>query len=60
MGVISSFIFFFVDCWKLFGCVIFLMVWKGFGYYMIVYFVVLGNVDYDFYEVVVFDGVGIF
>lgn len=60
LGLIDQLMVFFVDCWLLLGCVILFIVWKGFGYYMVVYLVVFGNVGKELYEVVMFDGVGFF
>ena len=60
MGATSSPIPFLVDRWKLLGCAILLTVWKGLGYYMIVYLAALGNVDHDLHEAAALDGAGTF
>ena len=60
MGVANSSIPFLVDRWKLLGCAILLTVWKGLGYYMIVYLAALGNVDHDLHEAAALDGASSF
>lgn len=47
------------DRWLLIGCAIGLTVWKGLGYYMVVYLAALGNVGREQHEAAAMDGAGI-
>lgn len=58
MGVVDQPIAFLVDRWWLLGCAILLTVWKGMGYYMVVYLAALGNVGKDLHEAAMLDGAG--
>lgn len=60
MGLTDAAIPFLVDKWKLLACSIGLTVWKGMGYYMIVYLAALGNVDSSLHEAASIDGAGTF
>lgn len=60
MGVVDQPIAFLVDRWWLLGCAILLTVWKGMGYYMVVYLAALGNVGKDLHEAAMLDGAGSF
>jgi len=46
------------DRWLLIGCAIALTVWKGLGYYMVVYLAALANVDRSLHEAAAIDGAG--
>ncbi|MDO4665517.1 MAG: sugar ABC transporter permease [Actinomycetaceae bacterium] len=46
------------DRWLLIGCSIGLTVWKGLGYYMVVYLAALGNVGKELHEAAALDGAG--
>jgi len=58
MGVVDKPIAFLVDRWWLLGCAILLTVWKGLGYYMVVYLAALGNVGKELHEAAMLDGAG--
>ncbi len=60
MGLTDAAVPFLVDKWKLLACSIGLTVWKGLGYYMIVYLAALGNVDASLHEAASIDGAGTF
>lgn len=60
MGVVDQPIAFLVDRWWLLGCAILLTVWKGMGYYMVVYLAALGNVGKDLHEAAMLDGASSF
>jgi putative chitobiose transport system permease protein len=60
MGLVDKPIPFLVDRWWLLGCAILLTVWKGLGYYMVVYLAALGNVGKDLHEAAMLDGAGAF
>ena len=47
------------DRWLLIGCSIGLTVWKGLGYYMVVYLAALGNVGRELHEAAAMDGAGV-
>jgi multiple sugar transport system permease protein len=47
-----------VDRWWMLGVSILLTVWKGLGYYMVVYLAALGNVGKDLHEAAMLDGAG--
>lgn len=49
---------FLVDRWLLLGTAILLTVWKGVGYYMVVYLAALGNVGKEQHEAAMLDGAG--
>ncbi|WP_239519563.1 carbohydrate ABC transporter permease [Arcanobacterium phocisimile] len=57
-GLIDRPIEFLSDRWLLIGCAIGLTVWKGLGYYMVVYLAALGNVGRDLHEAASLDGAG--
>ncbi|SDU78022.1 carbohydrate ABC transporter permease [Arcanobacterium phocae] len=57
-GLIDRPIEFLSDRWLLIGCAIGLTVWKGLGYYMVVYLAALGNVGRDLHEAAALDGAG--
>lgn len=46
------------DRWLLIGCSIGLTVWKGLGYYMVVYLAALGSVGRELHEAAAMDGAG--
>jgi multiple sugar transport system permease protein len=56
MGVVDKPVAFLVDRWWLLACAILLTVWKGVGYYMVVYLAALGNVGKDLHEAAMLDG----
>lgn len=58
MGIINSPLAFLVDPWKLLFCSIALTVWKGLGYYMVVYLAALANMGKDLHEAAALDGAG--
>ena len=60
MGVTDKPIAFLVDRWWMLGVSILLTVWKGLGYYMVVYLAALGNVGKDLHEAAMLDGAGSF
>ncbi len=47
---------FLVDRWLLIMCAALLTIWKGLGYYMVVYLAALGNLDKGLYEAAALDG----
>lgn len=57
-GLIDQPMNFLVDRWKLIGCAILLTVWKGMGYYMVVYLAALANMGRDVAEAATLDGAG--
>ncbi|QJC21194.1 carbohydrate ABC transporter permease [Arcanobacterium buesumense] len=57
-GLIDRPVEFLSDRWLLIGCAIGLTVWKGLGYYMVVYLAALGNVGRDLHEAAALDGAG--
>ncbi|AEW98911.1 carbohydrate ABC transporter permease [Streptantibioticus cattleyicolor] len=57
-GLVHHAIPFLTGRWLLLGSAIALTVWKGLGYYMIVYLSALGNVSRDLYEAAAVDGAG--
>lgn len=57
-GLIDQPINFMLDRWKLLFCAILLTVWKGLGYYMVVYLAALANASKDVYEAATLDGAG--
>ncbi|WP_230206521.1 carbohydrate ABC transporter permease [Microbacterium gorillae] len=60
MGISDQPIPFLVDRWLLLGCSILLTVWKGVGYYMVVYLAALGNVGKELHEAAMLDGANAF
>ncbi|WP_233459919.1 carbohydrate ABC transporter permease [Microbacterium resistens] len=58
-GLIDRPIEFLSDRWLLIGCAIGLTVWKGLGYYMVVYLAALGNVGRELHEAAAMDGAGV-
>ena len=56
LGLIDKPMAFLVDRWLLLGCAILLTVWKGLGYYMVVYLAALGNVGKELHEAAMLDG----
>lgn len=56
LGMTDQPINFLVDRWWLITCAILLTVWKGLGYYMVVYLAALGNVTKDLHEAAAIDG----
>ncbi|WP_436500466.1 carbohydrate ABC transporter permease [Actinokineospora sp. HUAS TT18] len=58
LGVVDGPIGFLNDRWLLIFSAIGLTVWKGLGYYMIIYLSALGNVGRDLYEAAAVDGAG--
>lgn len=60
MGLADRPVPFLVDRWLLLGCAILLTVWKGLGYYMVVYLAALGNVGKELHEAAQLDGAGAF
>lgn len=55
-GLVDRPIEFLSDRWLLIGCAIGLTVWKGLGYYMVVYLAALGNVGRELHEAAAMDG----
>lgn len=60
MGLTESPVPFLVDRWWLLFCAILLTVWKGLGYYMVVYLAALGNSSKELHEAAALDGAGTF
>ncbi|MEU5870793.1 sugar ABC transporter permease [Glycomyces sp. NPDC047369] len=60
MGIVDEPIAFLVDRWWLLACAILLTVWKGLGFYMVVYLAALGNVGKELHEAAMMDGAGPF
>lgn len=60
MGIVDQPVAFLVDRWWLLGCAILLTVWKGVGYYMVVYLAALGNAGRELHEAAMLDGAGSF
>jgi multiple sugar transport system permease protein len=58
LGVIAGPLPFLTDRWLLLISAISLTVWKGLGYYMIIYMSALGNVGRELYEAAAVDGAG--
>jgi multiple sugar transport system permease protein len=58
LGVISEPLPFLTDRWLLLFSAISLTVWKGLGYYMIIYLSALGNVRRELHEAAAVDGAG--
>ncbi len=54
-GLIDRPVEFLSDRWLLIGCAIGLTVWKGLGYYMVVYLAALGNVGRELHEAAAMD-----
>jgi len=60
MGLTDQPVAFLVDRWWMLAVSILLTVWKGLGYYMVVYLAALGNVGKDLHEAAMLDGAGSF
>lgn len=60
LGWVDKPVPFLVDRWLLLGCSILLTVWKGLGYYMVVYLAALGNVGKELHEAASLDGASSF
>lgn len=58
LGVITQPIPFLTDRWLVIFSAISLTVWKGLGYYMIIYLAALGNIGKDLHEAAAVDGAG--
>lgn len=58
LGVITEPIPFLTDRWLVIFSAISLTVWKGLGYYMIIYLAALANVSKDLHEAAAMDGAG--
>lgn len=58
MGMVDQPVAFLVDRWWLLATAILLTVWKGIGYYMVVYLAALGNVGKELHEAAMLDGAG--
>lgn len=57
-GLVDRPIEFLSDRFLLIGCAVGLTVWKGLGYYMVVYLAALGNVGRELHEAAATDGAG--
>lgn len=60
MGIVDQPVAFLVDRWWLLACAVLLTVWKGLGYYMVVYLAALGNVGKELHEAAMLDGANSF
>lgn len=60
IGVLEKPFPFLVDRWGLLAVAILLTVWKGLGYYMVVYLAALGNATKELHEAAAIDGAGTF
>ncbi|NDL58924.1 ABC transporter permease subunit [Phytoactinopolyspora mesophila] len=60
LGFLSGPLPFLTDRWLLLFSAISLTVWKGLGYYMIIYLSALGNVSRELHEAAAVDGAGVF
>lgn len=60
IGVLEKPFPFLVDRWGLLAVSILLTVWKGLGYYMVVYLAALGNATKELHEAAAIDGAGTF
>ncbi|MFI9812974.1 carbohydrate ABC transporter permease [Saccharothrix variisporea] len=58
LGLVSGPVPFLTDRWLLIFSAIGLTVWKGLGYYMVIYLSALGNVSRDLHEAAAVDGAG--
>ncbi|MDO5723714.1 MAG: sugar ABC transporter permease [Flaviflexus sp.] len=58
LGVTDSPVGFLVNRWLLIFTAISLTVWKGIGYYMVIYLAALGNVSKELHEAAALDGAG--
>ncbi|MEV0007092.1 sugar ABC transporter permease [Streptomyces sp. NPDC051840] len=58
LGFISRPIPFLTDHWLLMGSAMFVTVWTGLGWYMVIYLAALTNVSKDLYEAAALDGAG--
>lgn len=58
LGMTDQPINFLVDRWLIIVTAALLTIWKGLGYYMVVYLAALGSVDQSLYEAAALDGAG--
>lgn len=58
LGFVSESIPFLTDRWLLLISAISLTIWKGLGYYMIIYLAALGNIGKELHEAAALDGAG--
>ena len=58
LSVVSAPVPFLTDRWLLLFCAMFVTVWMGMGYYMVIYLAALANVDSTLYEAAAIDGAG--
>ena len=58
LGIVQGAVPFLTDRWLLLFSAISLTVWKGLGYYMIIFLAALGNVGRDLHEAAALDGAG--
>ncbi len=58
LGIADQPINFLVDRWLIILTAALLTIWKGLGYYMVVYLAALGSVDKSLYEAAALDGAG--
>ncbi|MFZ7088915.1 carbohydrate ABC transporter permease [Curtobacterium sp. RRHDQ10] len=58
LGIVQHAVPFLTDRWLLLFSAISLTVWKGLGYYMIIFLAALGNVGKDLHEAAAIDGAG--
>ncbi|HLT66709.1 MAG TPA: sugar ABC transporter permease, partial [Microbacterium sp.] len=60
LGILKEPLPFLTDRWLIIISAVSLVVWKGLGYYMIIYLAALGNVGRDLHEAAAMDGAGAF
>lgn len=58
LGVTDRPVNFLVDRWLIILTAALLTIWKGLGYYMVVYLAALGSIDKELYEAAALDGAG--
>jgi multiple sugar transport system permease protein len=58
LGILKEPLPFLTDRWLIIISAVSLVVWKGLGYYMIIYLAALGNVGRDLHEAAAMDGAG--
>lgn len=58
MHVIDTPIPFLTDRWGILFCSMFVTIWLGLGYYMVIYLTALANIDESLYEAAALDGAG--
>ena len=58
LGMTDQSINFLVDRWLIILTAALLTIWKGLGYYMVVYLAALGSIDKELYEAAALDGAG--